>query len=132
MTDILKSSVHRVLHLQLCLHSHFISLTLEITPRMNFAHWFITNQNLLDDSLWSGEEHFSLDGVVKRHNYVIWALKNPHAFMSQSVPSTRVCFGWLFHRATNSNTSFPFRHSLMQHTPVCCMAILFSNCDEMV
>ena len=80
-TAIPKKSVCRIL--KSCgMRTYHISLHQTITDadtqhRFQFAQWILANDNLLDDVLWSDEAYFSMDGMVNRHNCIIWANKNP-------------------------------------------------------
>ena len=45
----------------------------DMPKRVEFAQWILQNQPPLDRIMWSYQAYFSLDGVVNRHNCVIWA-----------------------------------------------------------
>ena len=61
--------------------------------------------------LWSDEAYFSLDGVVNKHNCVIWAFRNPHASVTQSLHSPKVCV-WMALSASYKLTPFFFDDSV--------------------
>lgn len=94
-TGINKGSVLKILHNE-GLNPYHIQLCQAITEddkmkRLDFANWILQNQELLKDVLWSDEAYFSLDGVVNRHNCVIWSYENPRAVMSRSLHPEKIC-----------------------------------------
>lgn len=85
-----KSSVHRILKIDLHLHPYKVQLRqeLKITDhriRRAFAGWAL-NQLDEDDQffkkiIFSDEAHFHLNGYVNKQNCRIWGSENPHALV---------------------------------------------------
>ena len=88
-------SVCRVLHT--CgMNPYKISLLQSITEedktkRLEFSKWVLANPELIHDIVWTDEAYFSLDGLVNRHNCVIWSFQNPHRYMQKSLHPLKVC-----------------------------------------
>jgi len=98
--DIPKASVCRILKSS-GLKPYKISLLQSITEldkakRLEFAQWILRNQHLLPDILWTDEAYFSVDGLVNRHNCVIWANENPHKMLMKSLHPEKVCVWMAF------------------------------------
>ena len=99
MSDILQSSVHRILTDQLKLHPYRIQLVHQLTDqdkkmRLDFANEMLDRNNrepnFIHDILWTDEAHFSLNGQVNTWNMRIWAAENPHEHLEHSLHSSRV------------------------------------------
>ena len=67
-----------------------IKLLQELQPcdysqRLAFGKWLKDNITELGNIIrvWSDEMNFSLDGLVNRHNCVIWAFENPRAIQTK-------------------------------------------------
>ena len=43
------------------------------------------------DIVSTDEAYFSLDGLVNRHNCVIWSFQNPYRYMQKSLHPLKVC-----------------------------------------
>lgn len=115
-SNIPKRSVRRLLKEHLGMHPYHLTTMQNITDadcvaRMNFANWMLRNHELLENVLWSDEAYFSLDGVVNKHNCVIWAFHNPHASITQSLHSPKVCV-WMAFSASYKLTPFFFDDSV--------------------
>lgn len=111
-TGIPQASVHRILRNSLGMMPYHISLHQDITNndmklRLEFARWILQNQGIEDDVLWSDEAYFSLDGVINRHNCVIWAFQNPHMTINKSLHSPKLCV-WMAFSKTVKITPFFF------------------------
>lgn len=94
-TAIPQRSVVRVLH-QIGMHPFRISRTQAISEedklkRLDFAKWILENEEILPNILWSDEAYFSLDGLVNRHNCVIWAYENPRCNLPKNLHSPKLC-----------------------------------------
>ena len=70
---ILKSSGLRTYRLSL----HQSMIPADFQQCFNFAQCILSNGALLDDVLWSDKAFFLIDGIVNRHNFIIWATENP-------------------------------------------------------
>jgi hypothetical protein len=55
--------------------------------RVNFCNWFIRemNDDVLDQTFFSDESWFHLDGFVNSQNYRIWSGENPHATITRTL-----------------------------------------------
>ncbi|CAK9817074.1 Transposable element Tc3 transposase [Anthophora quadrimaculata] len=99
-------SVWRILHADLHLPAYRIQLTQELKEkdhlqRRNFASWIIeqrtTDPLFSTNILFSGEAHFTMDGVVSKENCVIWGNENPRDIREKSLRSQKVavwCAFW--------------------------------------
>lgn len=115
--DIPKASVLRVLKacelrtFKISLHQ---TITLQDKPkRINFAEWVLDNSHLLDNVLWSDEAYFSLDGVVNRHNCIIWAHENPHRIITERLHSEKICV-WMAFTSSYKLKPFIFEQTVNQ------------------
>ncbi len=98
-------SVRKILRDTIGMYPYHITTHQAITSndkitRMQFAKWVLEHQALIPDVLWSDEAIFSLDGVVNRHNCIIWALENPHRTLSVSLHSPKICV-WMGFSSTS-------------------------------
>lgn len=94
-TGINKSSVLKILHSN-GLSPYHIQVCQAITEtdkikRLEFANWVLENQETLKHVLWSDEAYFSLDGLVNRHNCVIWSYENPKAVIPRKLHPEKIC-----------------------------------------
>ncbi len=117
-TGIPKTSVLRVLK-GIGMSPYKISLAQELLPadqpiRVQFANWAKTNEYLMKDVLWSDESYFSLDGMVNRHNCVIWAYNNPHAILTKGLHSPKLCV-WVGFTASYALEPFFYDTTVNQH-----------------
>lgn len=95
-TGIPARSVRRYLREYLGMYPYHLTVTQEITEsdkvkRVEFAQWLLQNPQLMPHILWSDEAYFSLNGVVNKHNCIIWAFENPRRSISESLHSPQVC-----------------------------------------
>ena len=116
-TDINKGSVLKILHKE-GLNPYHIQLCQAITEddkikRLDFAYWVLQNQELLKNVLWSDEAYFSLDGMVNRHNCVIWNYENPRVIMSRSLHPEKICV-WMGFSSEYQLEPYYFHSSINQ------------------
>lgn len=92
--DIPKSSVHRILKIDLGLKSYHYSLHQELNEddpdrRLNFCEDFLTllenDDQFITKIVWTDEAKFFLNGTVNRHNSVYWSNHNEHRLGTKSM-----------------------------------------------
>ena len=106
---ILKSSGLRTYRLLL----HQAMIPADFQQRVNFAQWILSNGALLDDVLWSDEVYFSMDGMVNRHNCIIWAAENPRKVVTTSLHPAKLCV-WMAFSANYKLKAFFFENTVDQ------------------
>ncbi|GAA49073.1 transposable element Tc3 transposase [Clonorchis sinensis] len=96
LTGILRASVHRIMrrHLHLC--QYYFTLLQNITEedkeqRVTFANWLLDNEEIVPNILWSDEANFSVDGIINKHNCVIWSREAPHEYLTHNLYSPHLC-----------------------------------------
>ena len=94
-TDIPHTSVYRILRNKLGLFPYKFTMLQELKStdvplRLHFAKWFLNNQEMLDNILWSDECHFYINGTINTKNCVIWSAHNPKAYRTIPLHSQKV------------------------------------------
>ena len=95
-TGIPQASVYRILRNYLNMYPYRIHHSQSITEedkchRLQFAQMMLNNRHLIPKVIWSDEAYFSIDGVINRHNCVIWSVSNPHHTISSGLHSPKMC-----------------------------------------
>lgn len=95
-TGIPHTSVYRILRNYLKMYPYRIHHSQSITEadknnRLQFAQMMLNNRHLIPQIIWSDEAYFSIDGVINRHNCIIWSVSNPHQTISNGLHSPKVC-----------------------------------------
>ncbi|GAA57653.1 hypothetical protein CLF_113025 [Clonorchis sinensis] len=83
LTDNPRASVHRIMRRHLHLYPYHFTLLQNITEedkeqRATFANWLLDNEEIVPNILWSDEANSSVDGIINKHNCVIWSPEAPH------------------------------------------------------
>ncbi|KAA3669773.1 uncharacterized protein DEA37_0011453 [Paragonimus westermani] len=117
-TGIPKTSVWRIMR-GIGLQPYKIKLLQALDPadypqRLAFAQWIQGNINKLDNIIWSDEAYFSMDGIVNRHNCVIWAYENPRAIQSSSLHPEKLCV-WIGFSSRHKIQPFFFPATINQN-----------------
>ena len=63
----------------------------DYAQHLAFGKWIKDNIAELGNIIWSDEMNLSLDGLVNRHNCVIWAFENPRAIQTRSLHPKKLC-----------------------------------------
>ncbi|GAA49323.1 hypothetical protein CLF_102867 [Clonorchis sinensis] len=132
LTGTPNASVHRIMRRHLHLYPYHFTLLQNITEedkeqRVTFANWLLDNEEIVPKILSSDEANFPVDGIINKHNCVIWSrelLTSTSPIIS--IPLISVC-GWDSPKSV-SCVSF----SLMLRFPatitsVCCRRMLSRN-----
>ncbi|CAK9831720.1 Transposable element Tc3 transposase [Anthophora retusa] len=94
-----QTSVWRILHRDLGLHSYKIQLTEELKPadhymRREFTDWVLgqleTDPDFPTKIIFSDEAHFWIDGFVDKHDCQIWGNANPQSIVERSLHTKKV------------------------------------------
>lgn len=94
-----RSSLHRILKLDLKLHAYKVQLTQQIKiryhyQRKTFAEWTLNqleeDEDFLKKIIFSDEAHFDLGGYVNKQNCRIWGSENPRIFEEKPMHPQRV------------------------------------------
>ncbi|GAA51163.1 transposable element Tc3 transposase [Clonorchis sinensis] len=96
LTGILRASVHRIMRCHLYLYPYHFTLLQNITEedkeqRVTFANWLLDNEEIVPNVLWSDEANFSVDGIINKHNSVIWSREAPHEYLTHNLYSPHLC-----------------------------------------
>ncbi|GAA57110.1 hypothetical protein CLF_112178 [Clonorchis sinensis] len=96
LTGIPRASMHRIMRRHLHLYPHHFTLLQNITEedkeqRVTFANWLLDNEEIVPNILWSDEANFSVDGIINKHNCVIWSREAPHEYISHNLHSSHLC-----------------------------------------
>lgn len=100
LTDISQSSVQRIMRRHLRLYPYHIFFHQQLTTddkmaRHAFANWLLGSPDKIPKILWSDESYFSLNGMINRHNCVIWSEENPSFLHAETLHSPQLCVcGW--------------------------------------
>ena len=83
------STVHKIMREKLLLYPYHLQVLHSIpdtcfAKRVAFADFILNDPGIVSNILWSDEAYFSLDGVINRHNCVIWGKETPTAFATQA------------------------------------------------
>jgi hypothetical protein len=62
--------------------------------RHAFANWLLGSPDKIPKILWSDESYFSLNGMINRHNCVIWSDENPSFLHAETLHSPQL-FVWM-------------------------------------
>jgi hypothetical protein len=96
-TGLSYGSCSTVLKKMLRYHPYKISVVQSLIPpdylqRVRFCNWFneIMNNDILDNTFFSDEGWFHLDGYVNKQNYRIWSGENPHAVRTATLHPVKV------------------------------------------
>ena len=73
----------------------------------------LSNGALLDDVLWSDEAYFSMNGMVNRHNCIIWAAENPRKVVTTSLHPAKLSV-WMAFSANYKLKAFFFENTVDQ------------------
>ncbi|GAA55161.1 hypothetical protein CLF_107046 [Clonorchis sinensis] len=84
-------TVHRIMRRHLHLYPYHFTLLQNITEedkeqRVTFANWLLDNEEIVPNILWSDEANFSVDGIINKHNCVIWSREAPHEYLMSNSP----------------------------------------------
>jgi hypothetical protein len=96
LTGIPHASVHRIMRHHLHLYPYHFTLLQNIIEedkeqRVTFANWLMHNEELIPNLLWSDEANFSVDGIINRHNCVIWSRETSHEYLTHNLHSPHLC-----------------------------------------
>ncbi|GAA48811.1 transposable element Tc3 transposase [Clonorchis sinensis] len=96
LTGIPRASVHRIMRRHRHLYPHHFTLIQNITEedkeqRVTFANWLLDNEEIVPNILWSDEANFSVDGIINKHNCMIWSRKAPHEYLTHDLHSPHLC-----------------------------------------
>ena len=92
-----RASVHRIMRRHLHLYPYHFTLLQNITEedkeqRVKFANWLLLdNEEIIPNILWSDEANFSVDGIINKHNCVIWSREAPHQYLTHNLHSPHLC-----------------------------------------
>jgi hypothetical protein len=96
-TGLSYGSCSTVLKKMLRYHPYKISVVQSLIPpdylqRVRFCNWFneIMNNDILDNTFFSDEGWFHLDGYVNKQNYRIWSGENHHAVRTATLHPVKV------------------------------------------
>ncbi|GAA54948.1 transposable element Tc3 transposase [Clonorchis sinensis] len=59
--------------------------------RVTFANWLLDNEEIVLNILWSDEANFSVDGIINKHNCVIWSREAPHEYFTHNLHFPHLC-----------------------------------------
>ncbi|GAA55260.1 hypothetical protein CLF_107500 [Clonorchis sinensis] len=84
------------MRLHLHLYPYHFTLLQNVTEenkeqRVTFANWLLDNEEIVPNILWSDEAHFCVDGIINKHNCVIWSGKAPHEYLTHNLHSPHLC-----------------------------------------
>ncbi|GAA50937.1 hypothetical protein CLF_105258 [Clonorchis sinensis] len=96
LTGIPRTKVHRIMRHHLHLYPYHFTLLQNITEedkeqRVTFANWLLDNEEIVPNILWSAEANFAVDGIINKHNCVIWSRKAPHEYLTHNLCSPHLC-----------------------------------------
>ncbi|GAA54065.1 hypothetical protein CLF_112075 [Clonorchis sinensis] len=132
LTGISRASVHRIMRRHLHLYPYHFILLQNITEedkeqRVTFAKWLLDNEEIVPNILWSDEANFSVDGIINKHNRVIWSREAPHEYLTHNLHSPITVYGW---DSPQSFSCVPFSvmlRFLATGTSICCRRMLSRN-----
>ncbi|GAA50933.1 hypothetical protein CLF_105253 [Clonorchis sinensis] len=92
LTGIPRASMHRIMRRHLHLYPYHFTLLKNITEedkeqRVTFANWLLDNEEIVPNILWSNEANFAVDGIINKHNCVIWSREAPHEYLTHDLHS---------------------------------------------
>ena len=101
------------------MYPYKISLLQSITEadkqaRIQFCNWVLNNRELIPHVLWSDESYFTLDGLVNRHNCIIWSFANPRLNLQKSLHPQKLCV-WMAFSSNYKVVPFFFENTVDQH-----------------
>ncbi|GAA47268.1 hypothetical protein CLF_100154 [Clonorchis sinensis] len=96
LTGIPRADKHRIMRRHLHLYPHHFTSLQNITEedkkqRVTFANWLLDNEEIVPNILWGDEANFSGDGIINKHNCVIWSREAPHEYLTHNLHSSHLC-----------------------------------------
>ncbi|GAA53037.1 hypothetical protein CLF_109389 [Clonorchis sinensis] len=100
LAGIPRANLHRIMRRHLHLYPCHFTLLQNITEedkeqRVTFANWLLDNEEIVPNILWSDEANFSVDGIINKHNCVIWFREAPHEYLTNNHHSPYLCVSQL-------------------------------------
>ncbi|GAA47962.1 hypothetical protein CLF_101016 [Clonorchis sinensis] len=102
LTGIPRASVHRIMRRHLHLYPYHFTLSQNITEedkeqRVTFANWLLDNEEIVPNILRSHEANFSVDGIINKHNCLIWSIMRHPVFALENHYTHRVRLTFVFY-----------------------------------
>ena len=100
-TGIPKSSVQRIMRTDLNLYPYKLQMLQKLNDedkgaRLNFSEWLRTNNDSVNNILWSDEAYFYLDGDISRHHCRIWTTSKPSHYLTKPLHPQKTCVWFAF------------------------------------
>ncbi|GAA27850.2 hypothetical protein CLF_105865 [Clonorchis sinensis] len=89
LTGIPRAGVHRIMRRHLHLYPYHFTLLQNITEEdkeqpVKFANMLLDNEEIVPNILWSNEANVSVDGIINKHNCVIWSREASHECLTHN------------------------------------------------